>query len=282
MPYIPQSRNTNNARFPTPPQKNIQVNSFPNDLIADGRNFYTQILFYNYSPQLQVSSSSLDAFVSNINSLVGGVNNLFSFFGRGIQPASLPPITQAGSGIILPIPKTINDNTVLTWNDESLITKMSSLPAPVGPAVAGLARAISSTSFMTGETINPFLFMFFQRQNFKEFVLKWVLTPSTPQESVTILNIVNTCKKAALPTKGPGGLELLYPLIAQVSLHPNELQQHLVFKPCAIISVQADYTGAGTPSFFKETKLPTVVTLSLSLKEIQLWDSTEITNNVLV
>lgn len=42
------------------------------------------------------------------------------------------------------------------------------------------------------------------------------------------------------------------------------------FQPCAIISVAIDHTAGGTPSFFKNGA-PTVVGLSLKLKEIALW-----------
>jgi hypothetical protein len=276
MPYYPSTAQSNNARFPRPPTPTPGVvNVFPNDLIANGRNFYTQIIFYDYSWQMQFAPSTISGVLGTVNSVISGINTVANALGisGGIRPASVNPIVQAGSGLLLPIPKTINDNTVLTWKEDEFGNI---------PGVNVLQKGISFTSFLTGQGINPFLFMFFQRPNFKEFVLKWVLTPNTPQESATILNIVNTCKKASLPTRVVGGLELRYPLIAYITLYPDALQQHLRFKPCALVSVQADYTGAGTPSFFKGTNLPTVVTLSLSLKEIQLWDSSDIQNNVLV
>jgi len=40
--------------------------------------------------------------------------------------------------------------------------------------------------------------------------------------------------------------------------------------------VQVDYNGSGTPSFFK-SGAPTIINLTLQLKEIQLWTSEEIT-----
>lgn len=271
MPYIPQSRNTNNARFPTPPQKNIQVNSFPNDLIANGRNLCTVINFVDY----------LSAANNSVSQIASGLGAIAADAAAGIATLlNIPSIvtgyrqTSINGSIILPIPKKINDATTLTWQEESLLRKATQIP-DVGKAIGAAAEAISTTSFMTGMTVNPFLFMFFQRPNFKEFVLQWTLIPYNEKESATIVNIVNACKKASLPTKTFGFL-LQYPMIAQIRILPNDIGGNMKFKPCAIISVQVDYTGAGMPSFFKGTNLPTVVNLTLSLKEIELWDSSEI------
>jgi len=283
MAIIQQNINANNARFPTPKQPPIQPLSFPNDLNVGDREFYTQIQFQKYSPLSQFNLGNLNSIVSDLNTLVNGVNAIGSLLGipgTGIQLATnFTPAPNLPGAILLPIPKKINDATTLSWNEQTALGLGSSLANIIpglGGAINAASQVTSATSFLSGVTVNPFLFMFFQRQNFKEFVLQWTLTPNTPKESTTILNIINTCKSAALPTAQGGGSLLQYPLIAQISLYPSELQQHLIFKPCAIISVQADYTGTGSPSFFKNTKLPTVVNLTLSLKEIQLWDSSEL------
>ena len=61
-----------------------------------------------------------------------------------------------------------------------------------------------------------------------------------------------------------------YPKVALVSFKPANYL--FTIKPCAIISVAVDYTGANGPSFFKNGA-PTVVNLSLQLKEMQLRDA---------
>jgi hypothetical protein len=122
----------------------------------------------------------------------------------------------------------------------------------------------------TGNAVNPFQFMMFKRPGFKEHTLQWSLAPNTQQESDTLKKIINRCKKAALPSPSGGfapGL-VKYPEIAMVSFKPDKYLYKL--KPCAIISVQVDYTGAGMPSFFK-SGAPTIVNLTLQLKELQLW-----------
>jgi len=76
-----------------------------------------------------------------------------------------------------------------------------------------------------------------------------------------------------------GGLYLKYPDIVRIRMLPDEMGMQ--FKNCAIISVQVDFTGAGNPSFFRGTNRPTVINLTLQLKEIQLWDQTDYTGEII-
>lgn len=110
--------------------------------------------------------------------------------------------------------------------------------------------------------------MMFKRPNFKEHTLQWTLAPNTQEESETLKRIINQCKRAALPSGGRTDLMMQYPDMCTVSFTPDNYLYKI--KPCAIISVQVDYTGAGGPSFFK-SGAPTVVNLTLQLKEIELW-----------
>lgn len=238
------------SNFPRPPGRNsINSNSFPNDLINGTRDFYTEITFgqYNFT-------------------MAGGAGAL-----------------SLGGSILLPIPKKLNDNEVIIWEEWSgrdtlgqagataITTLAGSMGSVAGGLVAGVAMSSAPlASIVTGKQVNPFQYMMFSRPGFKEHTLQWSLSPNSPQESETLKSIIKRCKKAALPT--PEGFALMkYPEIALVKFHPNNYLYTL--KPCAIISVQVDYTGAG-PSFFK-TGAPTVVGLTLQLKEIQLWQSTD-------
>jgi hypothetical protein len=268
MAILQQNINYNNARFPQPRSRLPQTVVFPNDLIIDShRDFYTHLSFkeYNFVDDILpgIFTGGLGGLVGTVASEIKGIIDVTKTF-LGTKGFSFTQSQMIGD-VLLPIPKKINDATTLSWNDQSVLEKVA----------GGAASAISTSSFMSGVVINPFLFMFFQRPNFKEFVLQWTLTPNTEQESRTAINIINTLKKASLPTKVFYGGLLKYPHVVQVTLFPSVLKEHLTFKLCAITAVQADYTGAGMPSFFKGTNLPTVITLSLSLKEIELWDSTE-------
>ena len=61
-----------------------------------------------------------------------------------------------------------------------------------------------------------------------------------------------------------------YPNIANIFMLPSS-DFTFEFKPCAITSVQVDYTAGGQPSFFIGTNAPTIVNLTISVKEIELW-----------
>ena len=228
-------------RYPTPPKKQYNFKSFPNDLVAPGRNFYTELTFMTYNVSQQLTAT------------------------RKLNPTG---------GVRLPIPKKLNDVQTLSWSPESPVSAaasmlMGGLGNKLGATISGV-NAVGSA--LAGISVNPLLFMTFQKPNYKEHSLSWTLMPSTEQESRTIVEIVNYLKFNSLPRQDVGGLIYRYPNILYVRLFPSEMFT-MSFRPCAVTSVQVDYTGSGTPSFFKNGA-PTVVNLNLSLTEIQLWDQT--------
>jgi hypothetical protein len=247
--------------FPQPPGRfNRQSRTFPEDLIQSNRGFYTNISLVNYE---------------------------YSLVSSGLGAISY------GGGFKLPIPRRLNDNEVILWEEWSGINAIQQGLTTLGSylpganqlntlANAGLAGIEIGGMFGTGvpgisqggETISPFMYMMYKRPGFKEFTLSWTLAPNTQSESDTLLDIIKECKKAALPSIGSAWGLQKYPKIALVSFKPEKYLFKL--KPCAIISVQVDYNGSGTPSFFK-SGAPTIINLTLQLKEIQLWTSEEIT-----
>ena len=64
---------------------------------------------------------------------------------------------------------------------------------------------------------------------------------------------------------------MYYPSIALVKLFPDD-KFTFKLRPCAITNVIVDYTAGGGPSFFRDTGAPTVVNLTVVMKEIQIWD----------
>ena len=239
------------SKFPTPPGRfNKDSTAFPNDLVQGTREFYTSIAFMEYT------------------------------FGLAMGGA-----IQFNGEIKLPIPRKLNDNEVIIWEEWSGTSTGAQVIGGLGQYAAGLmgnpnigqfigsmagnlTAGIEKSGTFTGETINPFQFMMFKRPSFKEHTLQWQLAPNTRQESDTLKKIINRCKRAALPSAGSFTGLMKYPEIAMVMFKPNEYLFKM--KPCAIISVQVDYTGAGMPSFFK-SGAPTVVNLTLQLKELELW-----------
>jgi hypothetical protein len=258
--------NLRRSNFPTSPRKVINSNSFPEDLQAGGRNLYTQIQFVAYSFGYQTFADNFfSAVTSQIFSGAGGVAN---------------PV----GGLILPVPKKINEAQALTWNEESALGLAQQATGLGGPNVTG---AINFGSALAGFTLNPYLFMFFQRPNYKEFSFSWTFAPVNQRESRTLANIVNQFKSNSLPTFG--GVAMGYPNLALIRIHPGDVFGNLRFKPCAITSVIVDYSPTG-PSFFSDSAInnatgrsngaPTLVNLTVNFKEIQLWDRNEITGFV--
>lgn len=239
------------TNFPKPPGRfNKDPMSFPNDLVQGSREFYTRISFANYE--------------------------------YGMATGGSGALTM-GETVILPIPKKLNDSEVILWEEFSGTAQVQAGLQGAASAtgmlsggwtsalLSGIQAAAPYASVQNGLTVNPFQFMMYRRPNFKEHVLQWTLAPNTKQESDTLSKIINTMKKAALPSAAGGmlgGVLQKYPKMAMVQFRPNKYLY--VIKPCAIIAVQVDFTGAGNPSFFK-SGAPTVVNLTLQLKEMQLW-----------
>lgn len=238
---------TNRSNFPTAPQKSLNFTSFPNDLVAPGRPYYMEIAFMNYAVGMQYSSN----------------RNLY---------------TPSG-GIRLPVPRKLNENQVLTWNEASATTATAGAALQLVQKAQGVfggnfvgSDAAGVGSALTGLSVNPFLYMFFQRPNYKQFSFSWTLAPNTPEESRTLVTMINRIKRASLPTAV--GVFYQYPQIALIKLHPGDLFGHLKIKPCAIESVSIDHTATATPAFFNGGA-PVAVNLTINLKEIQLWDQAD-------
>jgi len=241
------SNSNKRSNFPTRPSVRLPSNSFPEDLLGDGKELYTQIQFVSYQ-----------------SIALGGL-------GLGSSLLAVPV-----GGMILPIPKKINDVQAITWTEVSATDTGLSIAARLvanretaaaAAASAGISTLGQIGSAFSGIQLNPFLFMTFQRHNFKEFSFSWTFAPKNARESRMLSVIINQFKNESLPAYR--GLILNYPNLALIKIYPNDVFDNLKFKPCAVASVLVDYTGAG-PSFFKGTKAPTVVNLTVNFKEIQL------------
>ena len=242
--------------FPTKPgsDNNNGGLTFPKDLVNGSREFYTSISFVTYASPLATT--------------LGGEGG------------------RMGSTVTLPIPRRLNDNEVILWEEFSgkddamrLASQGASMiggkSGKIASAlVAGLQTGAPYASVMTpgGIQINPFQFMMFRRPMFKEHTFTWTLAPNSQEESDNLRSIIKECKRAALPPD-MSGLIINYPKLALVSFKPSGYLYKL--KPCVIVAVQVDYTASGQPSFFK-SGAPTIVNLTLQLKEYQLQSAQDI------
>jgi hypothetical protein len=208
----------------------------------------------NFPTKPQKSSFNSDGFPSDLPS---NFCTTITFTGGGMGAMSFGQVK-------LPLPKRLNDNQAIIWEEFSLTSMALSFAGNY------VSTAVSIGSVATQTALNPFMFMQFKRPTFKEHLLQWTLAPNNQKESDKLKKIITTLKKASLPsTGGFGGALMKYPALANVQFNPGSWLYRL--KPCAITGVQIDYTGAGL-SFFN-SKAPTIVNISLQLKETKLWKS---------
>lgn len=239
----------NNGRYPTTPSSS-QVNMcFPTDLINNNRNYYITIQLCTYDRASVFSGPSL----TPVNS------------------------------VTLPIPLKINDAQTVTWQQESLtslgLSVLQSLGQNFAPGItnffeklAGAAAGITPIiSYTQGISVNPHLVMLFQTQNFKQHNLQWILAPNNASDSNSLQQIIKYLKNAMLPVKGD--FILNYPMIAVPSLSVGDYTYN--FKPCAIESISIDWSAGATPAFFQDQS-PALVSLTMQLKEIELWFQGEV------
>lgn len=123
-----------------------------------------------------------------------------------------------------------------------------------------------------GIGINPFMSVSFNSPGFKTHQFSWKLIPRDPDESTELHNIIQGFRKAMLPGISNAlnnNLLFEYPDMIEISLTPNEYLYN--FKRCVIETMSVNYAAASAPSFFERTNAPTVVELSIRLKEIEYW-----------
>jgi len=237
VPQKPQPRKTGNFVFPS-------------DLITGNRRYYIQIEFVNYRS--------------------GSFSNLPNIPIPGIGEIGGGQTRDPRGGVILPVPSSLSDVSILNWEQTSIKDQGRKiagqfLPQSVNNVASGVA-AIAGAAL--GITVNPGLFMLFTQPNFKEYVFNWDLVANNEDETRRIADIVNSFKFAAAPTSQ--GVYYDYPDIAIMKLFPKDYYT-FVMKPAAITSVQAQYNGAGQPAFLRNGA-PVNVKLAVQFKEIQIWE----------
>jgi hypothetical protein len=212
--------------------------------------------------------------------------------------------------VCLPIPIKINDQTTVLWEQASLTSiamsavekGLDKIPSTSGSALSeiiggGLGAAGTYLSYAQGIAINPNLVMLFKTQNFKQHTLQWLLAPNTRQDTENLNNIIKLFKTAMLPSKGGsfsgslasipnaivGGINsaiqqfsdgsfsatLQYPWIVLPQL--SVAKYTYKFKPCAIEAFSVDFSPGPSPAFFGQTQAPGLVSITMQLKEIELW-----------
>lgn len=139
-------------------------------------------------------------------------------------------------------------------------------------ALGMIAGVNGETGRVIGQTIggavNPNLSVSFEGPTLREFNFNWDFSPENADESDALKEILNEMKKLSLPAlaQEQSAMFLAYPHIVEVRIHPDDL---IPYKQCLVKSININYSPNGIPSFFKGTRAPTSITLSLNVQEIE-------------
>lgn len=157
---------------------------------------------------------------------------------------------------------------------------------PIMRAGAGIVGALGGEAVVTlgeqsaGATANPNLSVAYKGPVLREFSFTWEFSPNNSKESKTIQKIVEEIQKRSLAAYTVAGTSayLSYPEMLLVKVLPNaagQIGDLMKFKKSMIKSAHFNYAPNGIPSFFKGTKSPQFISLSLSIQEIEYFVSSD-------
>lgn len=122
-----------------------------------------------------------------------------------------------------------------------------------------------------GATGNPHMSLAFRGVPLRTHSFSWKLAPESAAETDALRKIILMLKGRALPEK-VGDFLLSYPDICQPRIFVGGKQDQLFnMKRCVIQDVRVNYAGGGAPSFFQGTGSPTVIDLTITLKELVIF-----------
>jgi len=128
-------------------------------------------------------------------------------------------------------------------------------------AQVGLARFFGSVP-------NPHLTALFKGVGLKNHSFSWRLSPASMQESLTLQNIIQTFKRAMLPTRTNQNLTLEFPDEVDIYIRGHVQNFHMFeFKTAVIKNVTINYAPDNIPSFFAGTGGPTHVDFKVDFLE---------------
>lgn len=138
-----------------------------------------------------------------------------------------------------------------------------------------------------GVAPNPNQTVAFQGPQLRSFNFTWTFNPRNKDESRRYQKILNKLRSRSLPTltSGDSTAVLRYPSIVQMNFYPWDSMGQSIpgssprygwtsesiikMKTCVISNVNVNYAPGNIPAFFEGTRLPTIIQLSISLREIE-------------
>lgn len=276
---------------------------FPNDLGAHAMIFNFKTYEYRGGQPVTtiIDSSVALPLPSNIvdsYSIQVGPRELGIF---GAAAADLSSRMNDGNGLI----NALGELASTTANGVSSAVNSSSLASTSINATRYLARAgltalpggsevESGISAATGTAINPHAAIVFDGISLKTHSFDWLLAPKSATESEQAKNIINTFKKAALPSyTNPLGASsstgtsfdralLKYPSMVDIFFVGLNQEYYFYFKTCMINNITVDYAPQGQALFKGEGgSRPVMMNFKVDLTEAQIHTKEDYTDNII-
>lgn len=144
----------------------------------------------------------------------------------------------------------------------------------VGSAIPGLDSVTGTVGQLFAAVPNPHVTVFFQGVDLRTHSFTWKFAPKNVSESIMIQTIIKEFKKRMLPNYKWGAANVLgYPNMVQITLEPDMKDTLYTFKKCMISSVNVNYAPNGVPSFFANSRHPTVIEFQINFQELEIFTS---------
>jgi len=161
-------------------------------------------------------------------------------------------------------------NVVMGGNGQDLVTSYFS-----AKAVNSFNANVSAESLLSrssGQVLNPNMELLFKGVMLRSFNFSFNFAPRGQSEAMAVKNIIRTFKKSmsARNSTGAGaGLFISSPNIFQLEYRSGNRKHPFLntFKPCALRSMNVDYTGSGSYATYEDAT-PVHMKLTLSFQEL--------------
>ena len=159
--------------------------------------------------------------------------------------------------------KTVND-----WVGAGVSTTAGASALAI--AKMGMSQTTSGLiELSTGIQTNPNLAMLFQGPTLKSHQFSWKLAPRTLGETVSARRILGIFKRAMHPERLNASTTgfLKYPSECLIQFHGPRDHFLYAIRPVIVEDVTINYAPAGIPSFFDGTYEPTIIDLTIRVRE---------------
>jgi len=291
-------------------ERNSQAISFPTDL---GSFFFT-LDFYDYRSTAKPGEVNIGKAFSSISSELKSTSDTSPF--RRIYNADKNSVnasikSSSYARIKLPIPGQLTDNFGVNYEDTQLSSFLAFMTETLSGALTpdqskdavqrattgveyGVGRYIGKNllgegvsdliDLSLGSAINPNIATIFRGPTLKRHQFRWRLAPRSSKESQNIKKIIAIIKRAMHPAQlnSTTSSVLRFPsevLPKFVSIKPDSSGFLYPMRPCVVEDFVVNYAPNNNMSLFQETYDPTVLEITLRLKETSYYTKESFDNS---